>query len=270
MKKSWCKIINDTWKSQPALWAIGLIFATAFVEHAFDWVFPSVSEKDEVFIEMARRLTGQADETVVARIKEQAISYLTEKLRLEYVTHNELVASEMMLSDIVATNVIELSKRIDAVVQLQDPDARYRQLLCDVGKATDGGHVPITSETCWDLMLKMDKILRDDKTLKAPHVASALLQLALRQGYPADEKRRMALKDITLNAMLYYEACPYKIQDEYSVYKAMTLLLYDSDKFAGFVVSQACSNSRFEQQMKDSRFLKESFFDSDFWPLKRR
>ncbi len=70
--------------------------------------------------------------------------------------------------------------------------------------------------------------------------------------------------------MLYYEACPYKIQDEYSVYKAMTLLLYDSDKFAGFVVSQACSNSRFEQQMKDSRFLKESFFDSDFWPLKRR
>lgn len=270
MKWSLLKKINETWKSQPALWAIGLIVTTAAVNRAFDLVFPSVSEKDEVFIEMARRLTGQADETVVARIKEQAISYLTEKLRLEYVTHNELTASEMMLSDIVATNVTELSKRIDAVIQLQDPDARYRQLLCDIGKATNGGKVPIRSEMGWDLMLKMDQILKDDKTLKAPHVASALLQLALRQGIPSDDEKRRKLKDITLNAMLYYEVSPYKIQDEYLVYKAMTLLLYDSDRFNEFVVSQASRNARFEQLMKDTHFLKESFFNSDLWPLNKK
>ena len=96
------------------------------------------------------------------------------------------------------------------------------------------------------------------------------MQLALRQGIPSDDEKRRKLKDITLNAMLYYEVSPYKIQDEYLVYKAMTLLLYDSDRFNEFVVSQASRNARFEQLMKDTHFLKESFFNSDLWPLNKK
>ena len=89
--KGLLKKLNASWKSQPALWALGLIFTTAFVDHAFDWAFSSVSEKDEVFIEMAKRLTGQADEATVAKRASDCLSHkqvevgICDKGRLECV-----------------------------------------------------------------------------------------------------------------------------------------------------------------------------------------
>ena len=86
--KSLLKKLNASWKQQPALWAIGIVVFTALVDNCVSAMFPC--EKDEVFIEMAKRLTGQADESTVAKIKEQAISYLTNKLKSEFATREDL------------------------------------------------------------------------------------------------------------------------------------------------------------------------------------
>lgn len=267
--KGLLKKLNASWKSQPALWALGLIFTTAFVDHVFDWAFSSVSEKDEVFIEMAKRLTGQADEATVAKIKEQAIAYLTNKLKSEFVTRedlNALINANMTLSDLFKSNTAELAQKIDAVERLQDPDLRYRQLLSEVGQETKGAGVPITSDQGWYMMDKMDQILRDDKRLCAPHIAEGLLQMAIRQVKQDDAHKQAKLREIISFAMAYLENSPYKDDREWPVYKAMVLLLFDTENFSSFVNREIKVHPDFEQRLRNSHFLRDEFFKSPFWP----
>lgn len=267
--KSLLKKLNSSWKHQPALWAIGLIFTTSIVDHAFDWAFSSVSEKDEVFIEMAKRLTGQADEATVAKIKEQAISYLTGKLKSEFATREDLDAlinANMTLSDLFKSNTVELAQKIDAVERLQDPDLRYRQLLSEVGKETKGVGVPITSDQGWYVMEKMDQILRDDKRLCAPHIAEALLQMSIRQAKQDDVHKQAKMRETINYAMAYLENSPYKVDREWTVYKAMVLLLFDTENFQSFVMQEVKENPNFEQRLRNSHFLRDEFFESQFWP----
>ena len=267
-KKSFSSKVNHSWKKYPAFWAIGLIVLTAIINRGVDLVLSS--KKDEVFIELAKRLTGQADEATVARIKDQVVMYFTDKFRTEYITRNEFAKANMTFSDLFKTNVSELSSQITAVAKLQDPDARYRQLLCEIGRESEGGHVLVASERGWKILRKMHEILQDDRTLRAPYVAEALLQMALRQGNVQDEIKRDELKEMTLHAMSYYENSRYNIGRGGGVYKALVLLLYDTEKFGDFVLRQVNENPAFEKELKDSRFLKDSFFASDLWPLNKK
>lgn len=264
------KKLNASWRRQPALWAIGLVVFTALVNNCVSAIFPC--EKDEVFIEMAKRLTGQADESTVAKIKEQAISYLTSKLKLEFATREDLDAlinANITLSDLFKSNTVELSQKIDAVERLQDPDLRYRQLLCEVGKETKGEGVPITSDLGWCVMDKMYQILRDDKRLCAPHIAEALLQMALRQAKQPDVIKQAKLREMVNFAIAYLENSPQKVDREWAVYKAMGLLLYDTENFSSFVKREIKENPDFEQQLRNSHFLQDEFFRSQFWPRQK-
>ena len=255
--------INKSWSTQPVFWALTLIVTTALVNRA---LLNIPSQKDEMFIELAKRLTGQTDENTVAAIKEQAIAYLTMKLQTEYVTREDLLNAKMSLSELFSADVSKLSAKVDSITKLQDPDARYRQLLVEIGNANEGGRVIVASETGWQTMCKMYEIIKDDRTFRAPHVAEAVLQMALRQCYPNDDLKQARLKEITLFALEYYETATGRKGRLLSVYKAMTLLLHDTPKFSGFVRKEKANNPSFEKELRDSHFLNQSFFSSHFWP----
>ena len=264
--KSLFSCCTTFWRRHPAIWALIVGLLPVLFQHILNRAIPN--PKDEMFIEMAKKLTGQQDEATVSMIKEQVISYLTERYISEYVTKEDLINTERDLSYLFKTNMLGLTQKIDALSQSHGTDARYNKLLCEIGAEMNGRMLPVRSELSWRLMRETYKILKDDYSFSSPYIASALLQTALRQGYPSDESKFKELKDMVLFALSYYEKGTLQKGIYLSVYKTIATLMFDTENFPRFLRQELKNNPELKKQLRDGGFVNDSFFSSPFWPEK--
>lgn len=144
------------------------------------------------------------------------------------------------------------------------PDERVDRLYTDI--AGEGGVFAPGSEKALKLMDGLYSILQDDKNHNCDRVAVCALQIALRQGFVKDEKKREHLRAVIKLAIDRYGSSAYKLSDWY-VYNAVYLFIYDHDNFVEFVKKRSAAHLEFEKEVKDAGFFNDTFFSSPLWPL---
>ncbi len=254
------------WRRHPYLWSSALIVITAFVNKTADLAFPK-DDKTTIVL-TAESLTGRADADTVAKVRGQVVEFLTSELRAKYMTRSEvasMIDSTFYLCENNEERIRELRNKVDELAGRTDPDGRYRKLLSEIGNKTKGSFT-VRSEEGWYFARKCYEILKQDTACRAPVVAEALLQIVLRQDLPAHPERIEELKEMTLFAIRYYERSAGHT-GLWDVYKAMAILLYEPNSFGRFVLDQCKTHRDFEKRLRESRFLNDSFFDSQYWPL---